>query len=73
MMRGLGRRPYESYALWHVIMDCRVKPGNDSGEYVARSTYPTNFTRLCCMTAPAEPMPREVISQFQAPGAPSMA
>ena len=72
MMSGLGRMPYESYALWHTIMDCRVKPGNDSGEYVARSPYPSNLIRRCCITVPAAPMPREVMVQVQAPGAPSI-
>src|ERR1017187_1522763 len=33
---------------------------------------PKSFTRLCCINGPAAPPPREVISQVQAPGTPSM-
>jgi hypothetical protein len=29
MLRGNGEWPY-SFALLQVVMDCRVKPGNDS-------------------------------------------
>jgi hypothetical protein len=32
MMNSSAAQRYETLLAWRVIMDCRVKPGNDSGE-----------------------------------------
>jgi hypothetical protein len=32
MMQRRAREPYARSTLWTIIMDCRVKPGNDNGE-----------------------------------------
>ena len=66
-MRGLDprihdetplRKTYETSLVWNAIMDCRVKPGNDSGEGVPadkvagfHSAAATRITRHCANSA----------------------
>jgi hypothetical protein len=45
MMRCDAHKPYEGSALPNFIMDCRVKPGNDSGEGIPQTKTPGHEAR----------------------------